>query len=153
METSSEKFRPNAAALIRKGDQILAFERRDVSDAWQCPQGGIEVGEAPHEAVWREIKEETGLGRSDVELVAEYPGWLSYTYPSDLIQKRFGNLGQTQKWFLFDFIGNETNIVLDEAEFQSWRWMTFGALMTKVPDFKRPVFEQLQPWLHTHHTQ
>jgi len=50
-------------AVVRRGDgRVLAFERADRPGQWQLPQGGLERGETPVEAAWRELGEETGLG-------------------------------------------------------------------------------------------
>ena len=44
----SANFRAGVVAVVTNSrDQVLAFERSDVPDAWQLPQGGIDVGETP----------------------------------------------------------------------------------------------------------
>jgi putative (di)nucleoside polyphosphate hydrolase len=134
-------FRANVAALIIRGDQVLAFQRKDHPDTWQCPQGGYDVGEGVVAAAWREVAEETGLTQTDLVLKAEHPEWLSYGYPEG---EQFGScIGQTQKWFTFEFIGSEENITLDQHEFISWKWMSFEELKATVPEFKRSVYAKL----------
>jgi len=141
----SHYFRANVAALIVRGDQVLAFQRRDYVDNWQCAQGGLDVGEKIEPAMWREVQEETGLTQSDLQLKGEHPDWLSYEYSE---KEGFGNcIGQTQKWFLLEFVGDEANIKIDEHEFSAWEWMTFAELQTKIPDFKRTVYIKLDEWL------
>ncbi len=138
-------FRANVAALIIKGDKVLAFQRRDYTDKWQCPQGGLDVAEEVLPAVWREVAEETGLTQADLELRAEHPDWLTYDYPSS---ERYGEcIGQAQKWFLFEFLGDEQNIKLDQHEFIAWKWMSFAELQDVVPEFKRTTYEKLGQWL------
>lgn len=146
MKKETHTFRANAAALIKKDSKILAFQRVDFPDTWQCPQGGIDVGETPEQTVWREIAEETGLQRTDLELIAEYPDWLTYPYP-EAFRKKFGFLGQTQRWFLFEFVGEESSITPDESEFHNWTWLSIDELVEKVPTMKRTVFETLQNWV------
>ena len=48
------------AAVIRKGDRIFATQRGygDWKDWWEFPGGKMEPGEAPEEALVREIREE-----------------------------------------------------------------------------------------------
>ena len=38
---ASEIFRANVGIALVKNNQILIFERADVKDAWQLPQGGL----------------------------------------------------------------------------------------------------------------
>ncbi|RBP10541.1 putative (di)nucleoside polyphosphate hydrolase [Roseiarcus fermentans] len=115
--------------------------------AWQMPQGGIDEGESPLAAARRELWEETNV--RSVELIAELPDWHSYDLPEEARGKWAGRYrGQTQKWFLFRFVGSESEIDvhrpadgLHGAEFDDWRWERFGALPDVVVPFKRPVYE------------
>ncbi|HEY6416536.1 MAG TPA: NUDIX domain-containing protein, partial [Acidimicrobiales bacterium] len=66
---------------------------------WQLPQGGIEGDEEPVDALWRELREETGLTADDVHVVAELPEWLGYALPTEYRSPKTG-LGQVHKWFL-----------------------------------------------------
>ena len=70
---------------------------------WQMPQGGIDKGEDPQPAAWRELYEETGI--RSAELIEEAPEWINYDLPEDMIgiglKGKFR--GQTQKWFAFRF--------------------------------------------------
>ena len=57
MEGKKEKnYRPNVAAIILSPSypakcEVLIASRIDVSGAWQFPQGGIDDGETPKEAL------------------------------------------------------------------------------------------------------
>src|SRR4051812_44414479 len=51
-------------AIIRHGDRVLMVRERmgkDIEPLWGLPGGGVEPGELLHEALAREVKEETGL--------------------------------------------------------------------------------------------
>ena len=50
---------------------------------WQMPQGGIDEGEDPLEAAYRELYEETGI--KTVSLLAEAKDWINYDLPPQLI--------------------------------------------------------------------
>ena len=56
-------YRPCAGIMLANlQGQIFVGRRVDSpeNDAWQMPQGGIDIGEAPRDAVMRELWEETG---------------------------------------------------------------------------------------------
>ena len=52
---------------------------------WQMPQGGIDEGEKPKDAAFRELEEETGS--KSAEILFEFEDWLEYRLPSELIGK------------------------------------------------------------------
>ena len=133
---SGRLYRPcvGVALVNRAGDAFIGHRKRkrgsEVLDprSWQMPQGGIDAGEQALEAAKRELWEETNV--SSVELVAELPEWLKYDLPEDARGRWSGRYrGQTQKWFLFRFIGSEKEIDVHhpadgahDAEFDDWRW-------------------------------
>lgn len=56
--------RPAAYALVRRDDAVLLTRISAAgyhTGSWTLPGGGIDHGESPHEAVAREVREETGL--------------------------------------------------------------------------------------------
>ena len=58
--------------VFNKDGNVFCGQRLDnKAEAWQLPQGGIDVGELPIEAGFRELKEETSI--ISVEFVSEYP--------------------------------------------------------------------------------
>lgn len=144
---STQKFRANVGVLIARGDSVLAFQRKDYPDTWQFPQGGIDVGETPEQAAYRELQEETGLGTDSVELVSEYDGWLLYEYGNHATRPSEEVIGQAQKWFLFSFVGDESDIKIDNKEFIDWQWTNMTDLQQNVPPFKRDVYQRLGDWL------
>lgn len=55
---------PVVTALIRKGDRVLVGQRppgHTLAGQWEFPGGKIEKGEAPEEALKRELQEELGI--------------------------------------------------------------------------------------------
>ena len=77
---------------------------------WQLPQGGICKGERRSRAAFRELREETGV--SSATLIAEFPGWLSYELPSDLmgVALKGKYAGQKLRWFAMRFEGSDDEI-------------------------------------------
>ena len=87
--------------------QVLWARRVGGRDAWQFPQGGINRGESPEEALYRELHEEIGLEANAVEVLAATRGWLRYRLPRRFIRKGQNPvcIGQKQKWFLLRMLG------------------------------------------------
>ena len=142
-------YRPCVGLMIIN-DQRLIFTGQRLgysSTAWQMPQGGIEKDEDPLVAAYRELQEETSILKEKVELLAVSKDWLTYDLPSDLIPKLWNGVyrGQTQKWFLMRFIGEDSDIDLQTKmpEFSSWRWSTKQQLIANIVDFKKELYEIL----------
>ncbi len=115
---------------------------------WQMPQGGIDKGEDPAEAAYRELFEETGIERGAVSIVAETGDWHRYDLPEPLIGKKWGGKyrGQKQKWFAMRFTGQDSAVNINpppphEVEFDQWRWADHGELLDLIVPFKRQVYE------------
>lgn len=140
-------FRPNVGIIIYRDDGRVFWARRAHNDGWQFPQGGMRTDETPVEAMYRELREETGLHPEHVELAASTPGWLRYRLPHKFQRKHSRPLciGQKQVWFLLKFVADEAMINLklaEEAEFDRWRWVDFWYPVTNVVQFKRAVYRQ-----------
>ncbi|NQY56915.1 MAG: RNA pyrophosphohydrolase [Ilumatobacteraceae bacterium] len=139
----SMHFRAGVVAVVTNdAGQVMAFERSDVPNQWQLPQGGIEPGEAPIATAWRELAEETALGATDVDLVAEYPEWTVYEWPPD-VRQNGKRLGQAQRWFTFRVRRDDVVPSPDGVEFISWRWVEPQWLIDQVVGFRRPAYERV----------
>lgn len=139
---SGAHFRAGVIIVVRRADgDVLAFERADVRGAWQLPQGGIDLGETPAQAAWRELEEETGLGPSHVRLVGEHPRWTVYELPGS--DRHDGRLGQAHRWFVFEVLDDEVEPVPDGHEFVAWRWTRPTDLIAEVVGFRRPGYEDV----------
>jgi putative (di)nucleoside polyphosphate hydrolase len=116
---------------------------------WQMPQGGIDKGEDPLEAAYRELYEETGI--RSVTLLAEAKDSINYDLPPQLIGigLRGKYRGQTQRWFAFRFEGDESEIAINpppgghEPEFNAWEWKPMEELPGLIVPFKRAVYERV----------
>ncbi|HUW80693.1 MAG TPA: RNA pyrophosphohydrolase [Acidocella sp.] len=141
-------YRLNVGAVVFGPDgRVLVGRRAHVADAaWQLPQGGIDAGEDPRAAVFRELEEE--IGTANAEILAEHPEWIEYDLPEHLIGKSFKGRfrGQRQKWFALKFLGQDSDVVLDahtHPEFDAWKWVELAELPGLAVSFKRPIYEVL----------
>ena len=143
-QSVSQFYRASVGAVIVNADgETLAFERSGIAGAWQLPQGGLEAGEEPLDAVIREIFEETGIDARDLALLAEHPRLLSYELPAEMRSNKTGR-GQTQRWFLFRFVGDPDDIRLPaDSEFSAWRWMPLKQLAETTVFFRQDVYREL----------
>ena len=138
-------YRPNVAIVLMRPDGRVFWARRVRRDGWQFPQGGMNSDETPAEAMYRELREETGLLPEHVDVLGSTPGWLRYRLPPRAVRRhdRLVCIGQKQVWFLLQFIGEECDLQLnltDSPEFDHWRWVDFWYPLEHVVNFKRMVY-------------
>ena len=133
--------------VLNEKNQVFLAKRIDnPKNFWQMPQGGIDKGENYYEAALRELKEETSV--VSVKLIQEIEEKLTYILPDNLIgiiwRGRFK--GQTQKWFVMRFLGNESeiNINTKNPEFLDWKWIDLEDLTKIAVNFKLNVYKSLK---------
>ena len=149
VDADSLPYRPCVGVvLIDARGMVFAGQRIDSpSPAWQMPQGGIDEGETPREAAYRELREETGVTRDKVEFVGKTHGWVTYDLPPELLGKVWGGKyrGQRQKWFLFRFKGQDADVKIasDHPEFSTWRWILADEMVESIVTFKRAVYDEV----------
>ncbi|MDH5748572.1 MAG: RNA pyrophosphohydrolase [Rhodospirillales bacterium] len=155
--TEALPYRPCVGALIVNRQGLVFMARRyglpSPDLGWQMPQGGIDDGEAPLQAVRREVAEETGI--VSLDLIGESSGTYRYDLPDDLVGTALGGhfQGQDMKWFVFRFIGGEDEIDLnreDPPEFEDWKWVPVDQAANMIVPFKRRLYEQVVSELGHH---
>lgn len=131
--------------LNARGEAFVARRIDMPSEAWQMPQGGIDEGESPEVAVFREMREEIGTDKA--EILGESVTWHDYDLPPELLGKIWGGRyrGQRQKWFVMRFTGRDRdiNILTEEPEFLAWKWAPLAELPDLIVPFKRGLYEKL----------
>lgn len=146
-EKKEKNFRPNVAAIVLsakypKTCEIFIASRTDVENAWQFPQGGIDEGETSKEALFRELKEE--IGTNDIEIIAEYPEWVSYEFPATIAKKMYPYDGQKQKYYLVKLKkGAVININTEIPEFSEYKFVPAENIYEHITFFKRTVYKQV----------
>ncbi|SFP10582.1 RNA pyrophosphohydrolase [Hydrogenimonas thermophila] len=142
-----KKYRPNVAAIILSSKypekvEFFIASRSDVKDAWQFPQGGIDKGETPKEALFRELKEE--IGTNEVDIVGEFPEWVSYDFPEMIAKRMYPYDGQRQKYFLVRLKpGAKINLQTAEPEFSQYTFVPYNEIFDYITYFKRPVYKRV----------
>jgi len=145
---NKKSYRPNVAAVILSSKypdrcEFFIAHRSDIKNAWQFPQGGIDEGETPQEALYRELLEE--IGCNDIEILGEFPEWITYDFPSTAKGKQYPFDGQTQKYFLVR-LKEESKIDLyafEIPEFKEYEFVEYEELFNKVTYFKRRVYRRV----------
>lgn len=135
----------NAQKQVWVGQRANTANLVGGADTWQMPQGGIDGTETPWQAALREMKEE--IGTVNVRLIAESERWISYDFPEELHTTLWGGrfLGQTQKWFLVEFLGqdHEINIQTYHPEFATWKWVDSHQLPQLIVSFKHDLYVKI----------
>ena len=85
-DTEDLPYRPCAGIMLaNRAGLVFVGQRIDnPGDAWQMPQGGIDDGEDPEVAAFRELGEETGLLPDHVDLLARSREEYFYDLPPEL---------------------------------------------------------------------
>lgn len=140
-----EGYRANVGIMLSNDQGKLLWARRYGRDGWQFPQGGIQKDETPEQALFRELKEEVGLEKNEVEIICSTNDWLRYDLPINLqrLNSKPVCIGQKQIWFLLQLTSSEKDIKLDcsdKPEFDQWCWIEPHLAAERVVEFKQDVY-------------
>jgi putative (di)nucleoside polyphosphate hydrolase len=138
-------YRPNVGIIIANNRNQVLWGKRLRQHSWQFPQGGIQHGETPEQAMYRELREEVGLLPEHVRILGRTKDWMRYDVPQDWkkSRSRSGYRGQKQIWFLLLLVGRDCDVSLRSSahpEFDAWRWNDYWLDINAVIEFKRQVY-------------
>ena len=146
-----EGYRPNVGIVLLNSRNEVFWGKRVGQHSWQFPQGGIQHGESPEQAMYRELQEEVGLLPEHVQIIGRTRDWLRYDVPEEYLRRQNSNRvhraayrGQKQIWFLLRLVGLDSDIQLrasEHPEFDAWRWVPFWIQLDAVIGFKREVYQ------------
>ncbi len=146
-----EGYRPNVGIVLLNSRNEVFWGKRVGQHSWQFPQGGIQHGESPEQAMYRELHEEVGLLPEHVQIIGRTRDWLRYDVPEEYLRRqnstrvhRAAYRGQKQIWFLLRLVGVDSDIQLrasEHPEFDAWRWVPFWIQLDAVIGFKREVYQ------------
>ncbi len=144
---SEKKYRPNVAAVILSSKypnicEYFIAQRNDIKGAWQFPQGGIDEGENPKDALFRELQEE--IGTNEVEILSECSEWIKYDFPETISKKMYPFDGQIQKYFLVRLKPQaKINLSTLEPEFDAYKFVAYQEIFQYVTHFKKNVYKNV----------
>ena len=146
-------FRPNVGIILLNHRNQVFWGKRIREHSWQFPQGGINPGETPEQAMYRELHEEVGLSGHHIKILGRTRDWLRYEVPQHWIKRewRGSYRGQKQIWYLLRLVGRDCDVRLRASghpEFDAWRWNDYWVPLDCVIDFKREVYRQALLELH-----
>ncbi len=106
--------------LLVRGDPVSEFLLMRHMDRWDLPKGHMEPGETDIECAIREMFEETGVSKADIELDPDFQFKTEYT----VTYKRTGNIPKrkTVVIFLARLIGDIPIEPTEHLDFEWFRW-------------------------------
>ena len=143
-----KSYRKNVGLIVLDRNNQLLVCRRKGKKTWQFPQGGIDVGESNTQAAYRELFEEVGIKKNQVNILQKSKHWYHYDLP-DKYRPRPKSLknfkGQIQKWYMLQANTNLEINLLNETpqEFVEFKWSTYWYCLSCVVPFKRDVYRNV----------
>lgn len=144
-EIDPQGYRHNVAIVLLNENKQVLIAKRFKKNSWQFPQGGINKNESFTDAMYRELNEEIGLNKNDVEILNQTKDWLHYDIPKKFRRKGSPVIGQKQIWFLLQIKCPDSKIRLDthkEIEFDQWRWIDYWDSLDEIVSFKKDIYKK-----------
>ena len=108
-------YRLNVAMIVLNKDNKVLFCKRRNTENWQFPQGGVDENENIESAMFRELNEEVGLEKDNVEIQAVSQNLIYYDIPKKIRSRVLGGKfkGQAQKYFLLKLISGGVDLNIE----------------------------------------
>ncbi|MDA9725128.1 RNA pyrophosphohydrolase [Gammaproteobacteria bacterium] len=136
-------YRLNVAMIVLNKDNKVLFCKRRNTENWQFPQGGVDKNENIESAMFRELNEEVGLEKDNVEIKAVSQNLIYYDIPKNIRSRVLGGKfkGQAQKYFLLKLISGDVDLNIENTpEFDKYSWVSFWYPLYQVVDFKKEAY-------------
>ena len=136
-------YRLNVAMIVLNKDNKVLFCKRRNTENWQFPQGGVDENENIESAMFRELNEEVGLEKDNVEIKAVSQNLIYYDIPKNIRSRVLGGKfkGQAQKYFLLKLISGDVDLNIENTpEFDKHSWVPFWYPLNQVVDFKKEAY-------------
>ncbi|HSX23687.1 MAG TPA: NUDIX domain-containing protein [Candidatus Saccharimonadales bacterium] len=135
------------SAYIVHENRILLLEHKKLH-TWLQPGGHIELHEHPEEAIWRELKEETGLERKNLRMISTLRARppisadaVSIPVPFDI---NMHNFNKTHKHIdlAYLMVSNTAKVAPQADESTKLQWFTKAELETMRPALLEGVYSR-----------
>jgi len=147
-------FRAGVGTVIyNQSGEVALFERAKYPvGVWQFQQGGIDTGEHVEATLWRELDEEIGMNKDDIQSVHEMPNWTVYQNPGSVLNSQESRLGQAHKWFFLEIKpGHSIDLSLaKDDETANFKWVKFPEAVTVTDSLKKHVYQELETYFFKH---
>lgn len=133
------RYRKNVVGVIRnkKREILLVSPWWSKVTKWQFPQGGVDNGESPHDAILREMDEE--LGTNKIIVKKYHPNAYKYEWPK-WYQLLRGYKGQDQDLFELEFTGENRDINIEKhGELKKWTWSSKEEVVKKLARSRKMI--------------
>ena|SRR3989344_5938090 len=114
------------AIIVDKDNNFLLVQK----NAWKdneltIPGGGRDNDETPEDNLFRELAEEIGAEKKDLNILGISSHNIEYDYPVQLSLKVNGGKyrGQSYKQFVVRFIGDKDKLIFTPEEFRGHKWV------------------------------
>lgn len=121
--------------LLNKDNLIWTGNRSNLKDAWQMPQGGIDINESKETALFREMNEE--IGTTKASIINKLDRFITYDFKEQGIIS-----GQSIYWFFLRFDGIDKDFSIG-SEFDNWKWASKDFVLSSIIDFKKEMYEKV----------
>ena len=119
-----------SALIINKDQEFLLVNLKSFEDKYfAIPGGGMEENETLEESVYREMQEELSINKESLEFVGKSNFPLKFKFKVIKINSQGKEYeGSERHFFGFKFIGDDSEIKLQESEVKAYKWVPFGKL-------------------------
>jgi len=125
---SNKEYRPVVVLVIRnKNLKFLLVQSVKGTKPWSFPQGGIENGECPKDALFREIEEEVGILEANLKIISENFFYKKVDAPLNRKDKRGFTIGKAYYFTYCEYSG-ENELITQEEEINSYEWVDIERL-------------------------
>ncbi len=143
IDISTWPYRQSVSAFIfdESNKLLICSLNLDVDYDWNIPGGGIEEGETPEDAIYRELKEEVNISPEDLILLKKSEIVNRYDFTSKhitVLSTKSGrqHRGQERIQFIFRYIGKPSTVRPGDTEIKEIKWMDLNDV-DKYLDFER----------------